>query len=80
MARIIAAAVVFGTALLLIDIAAAADRPVLTHHGAHAVRGDRWPVCYLNRYAYVRYAPVLATARNVRAVIVSTPIPCPAHG
>ncbi len=80
MARMLAAAVVFVVAPLVADVAAAADIPVPRHRGGQVARSERWPVCYLNRYAYVRYAPVLATAHNVRAVAVAIPVPCPAHG
>lgn len=79
MARIIMAAVALGAAMLLTGIAAATDGPARPHRGAD-VAPVQWPVCYISRYAYVRYAPVLATSRNVRPVIVSTPVPCPARG
>ncbi|MCK9913016.1 hypothetical protein MXD81_27950 [Microbacteriaceae bacterium K1510] len=79
MKTITAAAGALVAAVLLTGIATATDYPLRPHRAADVGR-EQWPVCYVSRYAYVRYAPVLATSRNVRPVIVSTPVPCPVRG
>ena len=66
------------TALLLGTAAYAADYPV-TPRRAHLVRHvdiEAPRTCVHGRFAYMRYAPVLATNYAVRPVFTSEPVPC----
>lgn len=59
-----------------INSASAADYEIRTRPHIAADGRGYGPICYRSRYAYVRYAPVLATALYVRPVIVSEPTTC----
>lgn len=77
MKRVISAAV-SATALLLGTAAYAADYPI-TSRRAHLVRHvdiEAPQTCVRGRFAYMRYAPVLATSYAVRPVFISEPMPC----
>ena len=80
MGRLTVVTATVGAAMFLANIVMAADYPVVKRQAPDAVRGEQWPHCYVGRYAYVRYAPVLATASSVRPIFVSMPVPCTDRG
>lgn len=69
---------ILGFSVLNIAAAHGADYPLQKRTAIvfQQARVEPAPVCFRSRFAYVRYAPVLATAYATRPVLVEEPTPC----